>query len=164
MSRWRCSRKAGNLRRRVSSYFQRDVPSSKTRLLVRQIRGIEYVVVGSEAEALILENSLIKEHQPRYNILLKDDKTYPEVVIRHEPFPRVRVERRPAHDGSVRFGPYPNVGMAHAAVAMVRDLYPIRTCDLDLSPHKIAQGKYKVCLEYHMKKCRERSRSQVRIG
>ncbi len=146
--------KAKNLRRRVSSYFQRDVPSSKTRLLVRQIRGIEYVVVGSEAEALILENSLIKEHQPRYNILLKDDKTYPEVVIRHEPFPRVRVERRPAHDGSVRFGPYPNVGMAHAAVAMVRDLYPIRTCDLDLSPHKIAQGKYKVCLEYHMKKCK----------
>ena len=79
--------KAKNLRRRVSSYFQRDVQSSKTRLLVRQIRGIEYVVVGTEAEALILENALIKEHQPRYNILLKDDKTYPEVVIHHEPFP-----------------------------------------------------------------------------
>ena len=146
--------KAKNLRRRVSSYFQRDVHSSKTRLLVRQIRGIEYIVVATEAEALILENSLIKEHQPRYNILLKDDKTYPEVVIRHEPFPRIRVERRPKQDGSLRFGPYPNAGMAHAAVDMVRDLYPIRTCDLDLSPHKIAQGKYKECLQYHIKKCK----------
>ena len=146
--------KAKNLRRRVSSYFQRDVHSSKTRLLVRQIRGIEYIVVATEAEALILENSLIKEHQPRYNILLKDDKTYPEVVIRHEPFPRIRVERRPKQDGSLRFGPYPNAGMAHAAVDMVRDLYPIRTCDLDLSPDKIAQGKYKECLQYHIKKCK----------
>lgn len=146
--------KAKNLRRRVSSYFQRDVNSAKTRLLVRQIRGIEYVVVGTEAEALILENSLIKEHQPRYNILLKDDKTYPEVVIRHEPFPRVRVERRPKADGSQRFGPYPSAGMAHASVDMVRDLYPIRTCDLDLSPQKIAQGKYKECLQYHIKKCK----------
>ena len=146
--------KAKNLRRRVSSYFQRDVQSSKTRLLVRQIRGIEYVVVGTEAEALILENALIKEHQPRYNILLKDDKTYPEVVIRHEPFPRIRVERRPKQDGSQRFGPYPSAGMAHAAVDMVRDLYPIRTCDLDLSPEKIAQGKYKECLQYHIKKCK----------
>ena len=146
--------KAKNLRRRVSSYFQRDVQSSKTRLLVRQIRGIEYVVVGTEAEALILENALIKEHQPRYNILLKDDKTYPEVVIRHEPFPRIRVERRPKQDGSLRFGPYPSAGMAHAAVDMVRDLYPIRTCDLDLSPEKIAQGKYKECLQYHIKKCK----------
>ncbi|EWC91246.1 excinuclease ABC subunit UvrC [Porphyromonas catoniae] len=146
--------KAKNLRRRVSSYFQRDIQSSKTRLLVRQIRGIEYIVVGSEAEALILENALIKEHKPRYNILLKDDKTYPEVVIHREHFPRIRVERRPARDGSQHFGPYPNAGMAHAAVAMVRDLYPIRTCDLDLSPHKIAQGKYKVCLEYHIGKCK----------
>ena len=146
--------KAKNLRRRVSSYFQRDVQSSKTRLLVRQIRGIEYVVVSTEAEALILENALIKEHQPRYNILLKDDKTYPEVVIRHEPFPRIRVERRPKQDGSLRFGPYPSAGMAHAAVDMVRDLYPIRTCDLDLSPEKIAQGKYKECLQYHIKKCK----------
>ena len=146
--------KAKNLRRRVSSYFQRDIQSSKTRLLVRQIRGIEYVVVGSEAEALILENALIKEHKPRYNILLKDDKTYPEVVIHREHFPRIRVERRPARDGSQHFGPYPNAGMAHAAVAMVRDLYPIRTCDLDLSPYKIAQGKYKVCLEYHIGKCK----------
>lgn len=146
--------KAKNLRRRVSSYFQRDVNSSKTRLLVRQIRGIEYVVVNTEAEALILENSLIKEHQPRYNILLKDDKTYPEVVIHREPFPRIRVERRPKQDGSQRFGPYPSAGMAHAAVDMVRDLYPIRTCDLDLSPHKIAGGKYKECLQYHIKKCK----------
>ena len=146
--------KAKNLRRRVSSYFQRDVQSSKTRLLVRQIRGIEYVVVSTEAEALILENALIKEHQPRYNILLKDDKTYPEVVIHHEPFPRIRVERRPKQDGSLRFGPYPSAGMAHAAVDMVRDLYPIRTCDLDLSPEKIAQGKYKECLQYHIKKCK----------
>lgn len=146
--------KAKNLRRRVSSYFQREVQSAKTRLLVRQIRSIEYVVVGSEAEALILENSLIKEHQPRYNILLKDDKTYPEVVIHNEPFPRIRVERRPARDGSQRFGPYPDVGMAHATVDMIRDLYPIRTCDLDLSPAKIAQGKYKECLQYHIKKCK----------
>lgn len=146
--------KAKNLRRRVTSYFQRDVSSSKTRLLVRQIRSIEYIVVDTEFDALILENNLIKEHQPRYNILLKDDKTYPEIIIRNEAYPRVQVLRRAPRDGSQRFGPYPSVQMAHATLAMIQDIYPLRTCNLDLNPHKIREGKYKECLQYHIKKCK----------
>lgn len=146
--------KAKNLRRRVSSYFQKDVSSSKTRLLVRQIRSLEYIVVDTEFDALILENNLIKEHQPRYNVLLKDDKTYPEIIVRNEPFPRIQVLRRAPRDGSQRFGPYPSVQMAHATLAMIQDIYPLRTCALDLSPHKIREGKYKECLQYHIKKCK----------
>lgn len=146
--------KAKNLRRRVSSYFQRDQPNAKTRLLVRQIQQIEYVVVETESDALILENALIKEHQPRYNILLKDGKTYPEIIIRREPFPRVLVERRALRDGSLRFGPYPSVQMARATLAMIQDIYPLRTCALDLSPEKIEAGRYKECLQYHIKRCK----------
>lgn len=146
--------KAKNLRRRVSSYFHSDTTSSKTRLLVRQIRAIEYIVVETEFDALILENNLIKEHQPRYNVLLKDDKTYPEIIVRNEPFPRVQVLRRAPRDGSLRFGPYPSVQMAHATLAMIQDIYPLRTCALDLSEHKIREGKYRECLQYHIKKCK----------
>lgn len=146
--------KAKQLRRRVSSYFQRDQPSAKTRLLVRQIKRIEYVVVETEFDALLLENALIKEHQPRYNVLLKDGKTYPEIIVKNEPYPRVVVERRAVRDGSLRFGPYPNVQMARATLAMIQDIYPIRTCNLDLSAHKVAQGRYKECLQYHIKRCK----------
>lgn len=146
--------KAKNLRRRVSSYFNKDKHDAKTRLLVRQIRRIEYVVVETEYDALLLENSLIKEHQPKYNILLKDGKTYPEIIIRNEPFPRVSVMRRAPRDGSLRFGPYPSVQMAHATLDMIRDIFPLRTCALNLHPSQIRQGKYKECLQYHIKRCK----------
>ena len=146
--------KAKNLRRRVSSYFQKEHTDGKTRLLVRQIKRLEYLVVATEFEALLLENALIKEHQPKYNILLKDGKTYPEIIIKNEPFPRVSVLRQAPRDGSLRFGPYPSVQMAHASLAMIRDIFPLRTCKLNLSPEQIAKGKYSVCLEYHMKRCK----------
>ena len=146
--------KAKNLRRRVSSYFQKEHTDGKTRLLVRQIKRLEYLVVATEYEALLLENALIKEHQPKYNILLKDGKTYPEIIIKNEPFPRVSVLRQAPRDGSLRFGPYPSVQMAHATLAMIRDIFPLRTCKLNLSPEQIAKGKYSVCLEYHMKRCK----------
>ena len=146
--------KAKNLRRRVSSYFQKEHTDGKTRLLVRQIKRLEYFVVATEFEALLLENALIKEHQPKYNILLKDGKTYPEIIIKNEPFPRVSVLRQAPRDGSLRFGPYPSVQMAHATLAMIRDIFPLRTCKLNLSPEQIAKGKYSVCLEYHMKRCK----------
>lgn len=146
--------KAKNLRRRVSSYFQKEHTDGKTRLLVRQIKRLEYIVVGTEFEALLLENALIKEHQPKYNILLKDGKTYPEIIIKSEPFPRVSVLRQAPRDGSLRFGPYPSVQMAHATLAMIRDIFPLRTCKLNLAPEQIARGKYSVCLEYHMKRCK----------
>ena len=146
--------KAKNLRRRVSSYFQKEHTDGKTRLLVRQIKRLEYLVVATEFEALLLENALIKEHQPKYNILLKDGKTYPEIIIKNEPFPRVSVLRQAPRDGSLRFGPYSSVQMAHATLAMIRDIFPLRTCKLNLSPEQIAKGKYSVCLEYHMKRCK----------
>ena len=146
--------KAKNLRRRVSSYFQKEHTDGKTRLLVRQIKRLEYLVVATEFEALLLENALIKEHQPKYNILLKDGKTYPEIIIKNEPFPRVSVLRQAPRDGSLRFGPYPSVQMAHATLAMIRDIFPLRTCKLNLSSEQIAKGKYSVCLEYHMKRCK----------
>ena len=146
--------KAKKLRRRVSSYFQKEHTDGKTRLLVRQIKRLEYLVVATEFEALLLENALIKEHQPKYNILLKDGKTYPEIIIKNEPFPRVSVLRQAPRDGSLRFGPYPSVQMAHATLAMIRDIFPLRTCKLNLSPEQIAKGKYSVCLEYHMKRCK----------
>ncbi len=146
--------KAKNLRRRVSSYFHKNKLDYKTQTLVRQIKRIEYIVVETEFDALILENNLIKEHQPKYNILLKDGKTYPEIIITREAFPRVLVARRTPQDGTLRFGPYPNVQMAHATLNLIKDLFPIRTCKLDLSSHKIKQGNYKECLQYHIKKCK----------
>ncbi len=146
--------KAKNLRRRISSYFQKDHLDVKTRVLVRQIYRLEYIVVETEFDALLLENALIKEYQPRYNVLLKDDKTYPEIIITREPFPRVLVARRSPRDGSQRFGPYPSVQMAQATLSMIKDIFPIRTCRLDLSKDKISQGRYKECLQYHIKKCK----------
>ncbi|MDY5858066.1 MAG: excinuclease ABC subunit UvrC [Porphyromonas sp.] len=146
--------KAKNLRRRVSSYFQKEHSDAKTRLLVRQIKRLEYVVVATEFDALLLENALIKEYQPRYNILLKDGKTYPEIIIKNEPFPRVLVARQAPRDGSLRFGPYPSVQMAQATLAMIKDIFPLRTCKLNLNPEYIQRGKYSLCLEYHMRRCK----------
>lgn len=146
--------KAKNLRKRVSSYFREDIVYSKTKVLVKSIYDLKYIVVNTEQEALLLENALIKEHQPRYNILLKDGKTYPSIVIKNEPFPRIMVTRNIVKDGSIYFGPYPNVQIANATLSMITDLYPIRTCKLDLHIDKIYKGNYKVCLKYHIKKCK----------
>lgn len=146
--------KAKNLRKRISSYFRTDIVNTKTKVLVRSICDLKYIIVNTEQEALLLENALIKEHQPRYNILLKDDKTYPSIVIKKEPFPRIFVTRNIIKDGSIYFGPYPNVAMAQATLEMIKEIYPIRTCKLDLSPDKISKGKYKECLQYHIKKCK----------
>ena len=147
--------KAKSLRKRVSSYFvQSKEHSAKVRALVRQIAEIRHIVVDSETDALLLENSLIKNLQPRYNILLKDDKTYPWIVVRRERFPRVRSTRQVVRDGSQYFGPYGSVMMQHSVLEFVREVVPLRTCKLDLSPAKIARGKYTVCLQYHLGNCK----------
>jgi excinuclease ABC subunit C len=145
--------KAKNLKKRVSSYFSKQHSTGKTILLVRKIVHLEYIVVQSEADALLLENTLIKKYKPRYNIQLKDDKTYPWICIKKEPFPRVFQTRRLIRDGSAYFGPYPNVKVMQALLQLIRELYPLRTCAYDLSPSKIARGSYKVCLEYHLGNC-----------
>ncbi len=147
--------KAKSLRKRVTSYFVDSAGHPpKVRIMVRHIRRIEYTVVGSEADALLLENNMIKSLRPRYNILLKDDKTYPWIVVRNEPFPRVESTRRLVRDGSRYFGPYASVTMQKAVLEMVRGVYQLRTCTLDLSPKAIARGKYTVCLQYHIGNCR----------
>lgn len=145
--------KAKSLKKRVSSYFNKNIEHGKTRVLVKQIKDIRYIVVDSELDALLLENNLIKEYQPKYNIQLKDDKTYPWICIKKEPFPRVFKTRRLVKDGSKYFGPYPSVRVIDALLDLIRELYPLRTCALDLSPAKIAAGKHKVCLEYHLGNC-----------
>jgi excinuclease ABC subunit C len=145
--------KAKNIRKRVISYFQKEPEHAKTRLLVRKIRDISYVVVNTEQDALLLENNLIKEHQPKYNIQLKDDKTYPWICIKKEPFPRVFTTRRVVRDGSLYFGPYPNGKLMHTILRLIRELFPLRTCIFDLSKKHISSGKYKVCLEYHIGNC-----------
>lgn len=146
--------KAKSLKKRVSSYFtQSHDKSPKTRILVSKIRDIKYIVVDTEEDTLLLENNLIKQLQPRYNILLKDDKTYPSIVIRKEHYPRVRQTRNIIKDGSLYFGPYTNVGAIKGLLETIHKLYPIRTCSLNLAPSEIAKGKYKVCLEYHIKRC-----------
>ncbi len=146
--------KAKDLKKRVSSYFNKKVDSGKTRLLVRQIADIQYMVVDTELDALLLENSLIKRYQPKYNIQLKDDKTYPWICIKKEPFPRVFKTRRRIKDGSQYFGPYPSVKVIEALLDLIREIYPLRTCHLDLSAKKIAEGKHKTCLEYHIGNCK----------
>lgn len=147
--------KAKSLRKRVSSYFvQSKEHSPKVRVLVRQIAEIRHIVVNSETDALLLENSLIKTLQPRYNILLKDDKTYPWIVVRREHFPRVQSTRQLVRDGSQYFGPYGSLSMQHSVLEFVREVVPLRTCKLDLSPEKIARGKYTVCLQYHLGNCK----------
>ena len=145
--------KAKNLKKRVTSYFNKTLDSGKTRVLVRQIVDIKYIVVDTELDALLLENNLIKKYQPKYNIQLKDDKTYPWICIKKEPFPRVFTTRRIIKDGSKYFGPYPSVKVVNTLLAFIRELYPLRSCSLDLSPKKIAEGKHKVCLEYHLGNC-----------
>ena len=147
--------KAKSLRKRVSSYFvQSKEHSAKVRVLVRQIVEIRHIVVGSETDALLLENSLIKSLQPRYNILLKDDKTYPWIVVRREPFPRVQSTRQLLRDGSQYFGPYGSVMMQHSVLEFIREVIPLRSCKLNLSPEQIARGRYTVCLQYHLGNCK----------
>lgn len=147
--------KAKSLRKRVSSYFvQSKEHSPKVRVLVRQIAAIRHIVVDSETDALLLENSLIKTLQPRYNILLKDDKTYPWIVVRREHFPRVQSTRQLARDGSQYFGPYGSLAMQHSVLEFVREVVPLRTCKLNLAPEQIARGKYTVCLQYHLGNCK----------
>ncbi len=147
--------KAKSLRKRVSSYFvQNKDHSAKVRVMVRHIVEIRHIVVGSETDALLLENSLIKTLQPRYNILLKDDKTYPWIVVRNEPFPRVQSTRRLVRDGSRYFGPYGSVGMQHSVLEFIRESVPLRTCGLNLTRASIAKGKYSPCLQYHLGNCK----------
>lgn len=147
--------KAKSLRKRVSSYFvQSKEHSPKVRVLVKQIAAIRHIVVGSETDALLLENSLIKTFQPRYNILLKDDKTYPWIVVRREHFPRVQSTRTLTRDGSQYFGPYGSVMMQHSVLDFIREVVPLRTCKLNLDPGAIARGKYTVCLQYHLGNCK----------
>ncbi|MDI9544704.1 MAG: excinuclease ABC subunit UvrC [Bacteroidales bacterium] len=146
--------KAKNLKKRVLSYFNKNHDDSpKTAILVKRIRDIRYTVVENEQDALLLENNLIKEHQPRYNVLLKDDKTYPSICIKNERFPRVFQTRRILKDGSEYFGPYSSVPMVKAILDLIGKLHPLRSCSLDLSDKKISSGKYRVCLDYHIKKC-----------
>ncbi len=146
--------KAKNLKRRVSSYFNKEHDSNKTRVLVKQIRDIKYFVVDTEEDALLLENNLIKQYRPRYNVLLKDDKTYPSIVVKNEYFPRVYQTRNIVRDGSQYYGPYPSVFTARVMLQMLKELYPIRTCKYPLTPEAIARGQFKVCLEYHIKRCK----------
>ena len=146
--------KAKNLKRRVSSYFNKTHDSNKTRVLVKQIRDIKYIVVDTEEDALLLENNLIKQHRPRYNVLLKDDKTYPSIVVKNEYFPRVYQTRNLVRDGSQYYGPYPSLYTAKVMLQMLKELYPLRTCKYPLTPESIRQGRYKVCLEYHIKRCK----------
>lgn len=147
--------KAKSLRKRVSSYFvQSKEHSAKVRVLVKQIVEIRHIVVNSETDALLLENSLIKTLQPRYNILLKDDKTYPWIVVRREHFPRVQSTRQLQRDGSQYFGPYGSVMMQHSVLEFVREVVPLRTCKLNLAPEAIARGRYTVCLQYHIGNCK----------
>ena len=147
--------KAKSLRKRVSSYFvQSKEHSPKVRVLVKQIAAIRHIVVGSETDALLLENSLIKTLQPRYNILLKDDKTYPWIVVRREHFPRVQSTRTLTRNGSQYFGPYGSVMMQHSVLDFIREVVPLRTCKLNLDPGAIARGKYTVCLQYHLGNCK----------
>ena len=146
--------KAKNLKKRVNSYFSKIHDQAKTNVLVRKIVAIEYIVVDTEVDALLLENNLIKKYQPKYNIQLKDDKTYPWICIKKEPFPRVFATRQHIKDGSQYFGPYPSGKIMHAYLDLIRELFPLRSCSLDLAQNKIEKGTYKVCLEYHIGKCK----------
>ncbi|MDN5296309.1 MAG: excinuclease subunit [Bacteroidota bacterium] len=145
--------KAKDLKRRVSSYFNKFQDNPKTRVLVKNIRQIKYIVVNSEEESFLLENNLIKQLKPRYNVMLKDDKTYPSIVVKNEYFPRVYKTRNIVRDGSKYFGPYTSVMSVNALIDIFRKVYHVRTCRLNLTPENIAAGKFKVCLEYHIKRC-----------
>ncbi|MFT4790554.1 MAG: excinuclease ABC subunit C [Arcticibacterium sp.] len=146
--------KAKNLKKRVSSYFTLKHEVAKTRILVKKIVSIQHIVVPTESDALLLENNLIKKYQPRYNILLKDDKSFPWICIKKERFPRVFITRRLVKDGSEYFGPYTNKKMVKVLLELLKGLYPLRTCNYDLSYEKVSQEKYKSCLEYHLGNCK----------
>lgn len=145
--------KAKDLKKRVSSYFNKVHDSPKTRILVRKIVKIKYIVVNTEEDTFLLENNLIKQYQPRYNVLLKDDKTYPSIVVKKEFFPRVFQTRNIQRDGSRYFGPYTSIMSVRALLETIRKVYKVRTCRLNLTPENIAAGKFKVCLQYHIKRC-----------
>ena len=145
--------KAKNLKKRVSSYFNKTIEDPKTRIMVRKIRNIRYLVVESEEEAFLLENNLIKEHKPRYNVMLKDDKTYPWIVVRNEPFPRVYLTRQKINDKSHYYGPYTSVLNTKHLLRLITTIYPIRNCHHFLSQENIAKKKFHVCLQYHIKRC-----------
>lgn len=145
--------KAKNLKRRVSSYFNRTHDSVRTNLLVRAIADMKYIVVPTEQDALNLENSMIKEYKPRYNVLLKDDKSYPWIVVTKEHYPRVFMTRTRVKDGSKYFGPYTDQGSARAVLDLIRDIYPLRSCRHAITPEYIAKGKGRLCLDYHLKRC-----------
>jgi len=145
--------KAKNLKKRVLSYFNKNLPGYRTRIMVGKIQRLETTIVNSEYDALLLENNLIKEHQPFYNVMLKDDKTYPWICIKNEDFPRIFLTRTVIKDGSEYYGPYAKVRPAKILLDTIKHIYKLRTCNLNLSPNKINEGKYKVCLEYHIKNC-----------
>ena len=146
--------KAKNLKRRVYSYFSKEHQSAKTRILVSKIADIRYIVVNTEEDALLLENNLIKKYKPRYNVLLKDDKSYPSICVTNEYFPRVFKTRKIVRNGSTYFGPYSHVPSMMAVLELIKKLYPLRTCNLALTPENIRNGKFNVCLEYHIKNCK----------
>ena len=146
--------KAKDLKKRVASYFTKTHENGKTRVLVKKIVHIKHIVVNTETDALLLENNLIKKHKPRYNVLLKDDKSYPWICIKKERFPRVFMTRNVIKDGSEYFGPYTSVKTVKVLLDLIKDLYPLRTCSFDLSAKNISESKYKVCLEYHLKNCK----------
>ena len=146
--------KAKNLKKRVSSYFQKNHDTGKTRVLVSKITSVKHIVVQTETDALLLENNLIKKYRPRYNVLMKDDKSYPWICIKKERFPRVFPTRKLIKDGSEYYGPYTSMKTVRTLLDLIRGLYPLRTCNYDLSQEKIDAGKYKVCLEYHLGNCK----------
>ncbi len=145
--------KAKNLKKRVLSYFNKNLSGYRIKIMVSKIQRLETTIVNSEYDALLLENNLIKEHQPFYNVMLKDDKTYPWICIKNEDFPRIFLTRNVIKDGSEYYGPYAKVRPAKILLDTIKHIYKLRTCNLNLSPAKIADGKYKVCLEYHIKNC-----------
>lgn len=146
--------KAKNLKRRVSSYFNREHTVGKTRVLVSKIADIKYIVVKTEEDALLLENNLIKKYKPRYNVLLKDDKTYPSICVSNEYFPRIFKTRNIIKNGSLYYGPYTHLPSMYAVMDLIKKLYPIRSCKHSLTPENIQKGKFEVCLEYHIKNCK----------
>ncbi len=146
--------KAKNLKRRVYSYFSKEHEPGKTRILVSKIADIRYIVVNTEEDALLLENNLIKKYKPHYNVLLKDDKTYPSICVSNEYFPRIFKTRRVIRNGSTYFGPYSHLPSMYALLELIKRLYPLRTCNLNLTPENIRNGKFSTCLEYHIKNCK----------
>ena len=146
--------KAKDLRKRVGSYFSKTFTTYKTHELVQRIHHIEFTIVGSEQDAFLLENSLIKEYQPRYNINLKDDKSYPYIVIKKEPFPRIFLTRKKINDGSEYLGPFTSAGKVRELLSFIKQFVPLRSCKLNLAEQNIRKGNFKVCLEYHLGNCK----------